>query len=79
MARSAAVELGLDPVSSLQNEMRPGSQLENREAVPLCDRTHSELDHERVRIVQAIRREADVADPYGGSEIRVGHSGLSAA
>ena len=68
--------LGFDLIASLQNDMCPRPEFENSEIVTSGDGSHTEADHERVRVSQAVGREADVTDPHRGSEIRIGQSRL---
>ena len=54
---------------SLQNEVRPGSKLKNREIVTFDEGPHPEVHHEFVRLSKAIGREGNVTNPHGGSAI----------
>ncbi len=49
--------------------MRTGSKFEDREILALGEGPHPEFHHEFVRLIQAIRREANVTDPNGWSGI----------
>ena len=71
--------LGFDLIASLQNQMCPRSEFENSKIVASDDGSHTQADHERVRVSQAVGRQADVTDPHRGSEIRIGQLRLHAA
>jgi hypothetical protein len=61
---------GFDLVLGPQDEVRPGTKLENREALTLDDRSHPELHQELVGFAQAVGAQSDVAHPNRRSLVR---------